>query len=84
MESRKPAPDERQKRRAEVLAVRATAEALGNTPAVARGSYIDPRVFVRYREGNLLDLSKTPESAIRSLLRPVRSDAEPEDVAEVA
>ena len=71
-------------KRAEVLAVRATAEALGNTPAVARGSYIDPRVFVRYREGNLLDLSKTPESAIRSLLRPVRSDTEPEDVAEVA
>jgi DNA topoisomerase IB len=29
-------------KRAEVLAVRATAEALGNTPSVARGSYIDP------------------------------------------
>ena len=53
-----------------MLAVRATAEALGNTPAVARGSYIDPRVFTRYREGNLLDLSVTPESAIRGLLRP--------------
>ncbi len=30
------------RKRAEVLAVRATAEALGNTPAVARSSYIDP------------------------------------------
>ncbi|GAA5210916.1 DNA topoisomerase IB [Microbacterium kyungheense] len=59
-------------KRAEVIAVRATAEALGNTPAVARGSYIDPRVFTRYREGNLLDLSITPESAIRGLLRPGR------------
>ncbi|WP_426323039.1 DNA topoisomerase IB [Microbacterium sp. E-13] len=59
-------------KRAEVLAVRATAEALGNTPAVARGSYIDPRVFARYRDGDLLDLSKTPESAIRTLLRPGR------------
>ncbi|MDW4574331.1 DNA topoisomerase IB [Microbacterium sp. M3] len=59
-------------KRAEVLAVRATAEALGNTPSVARGSYIDPRVFARYRDGHLLDLSKTPESAIRALLRPGR------------
>ena len=59
-------------KRAEVLAVRATAEALGNTPSVARGSYIDPRVFARYRDGHLLDLSITPESAIRGLLRPGR------------
>jgi DNA topoisomerase IB len=59
-------------KRAETLAVRSTAEALGNTPAVARGSYIDPRVFARYRDGHLLDLSITPESAIRGLLRPGR------------
>jgi DNA topoisomerase-1 len=26
-------------------------EALGNTPAVARGSYIDPRVFDRFLSG---------------------------------
>ena len=31
--------------------VRAVAELLGNTPAVARRSYIDPRVFDRYRSG---------------------------------
>ncbi len=60
----------RDRKRAEQLAVRATAEALGNTPAVARGSYIDPRVFARYRDGHLLDLSISPESAIRALLRP--------------
>lgn len=59
----------RDTRRAENLAVRATAEALGNTPAVARGSYIDPRVFTRYAKGELLDLGIAPESAIRALLR---------------
>lgn len=32
-------------------AVRAVAELLGNTPAVARRSYIDPRVFDRYQSG---------------------------------
>ena len=32
-------------------AVRAVSELLGNTPAVARRSYIDPRVFDRYRSG---------------------------------
>lgn len=60
------------RKRAEVLAVRATAEALGNTPAVARGSYIDPRVFRRYRDGQLLDLSRSAESAILALIRGTR------------
>jgi DNA topoisomerase-1 len=32
-------------------AVRQVAELLGNTPAVARRAYIDPRVFDRYRSG---------------------------------
>ena len=32
-------------------AVRAVSELLGNTPAVARRSYIDPRVFDRYLSG---------------------------------
>lgn len=59
----------RDRKRAENLAVRATAEALGNTPAVARGSYIDPRVFTLYEKGRLLDLDVSPESAIRALLR---------------
>ncbi|MEV8267439.1 DNA topoisomerase IB [Microbacterium sp. NPDC076911] len=60
-------------KRAERLAVNATADALGNTPSVARGSYIDPRVFKRYRDGHLLDLSITPEKAIRALITPHRS-----------
>jgi DNA topoisomerase-1 len=31
--------------------VKGVAAILGNTPAVCRGSYIDPRVFDRYRGG---------------------------------
>lgn len=58
----------RDRKAAELLAVRATADALGNTPAVARGSYIDPRVFRSYEKGRLLDLGLSPESAIRRLL----------------
>lgn len=60
----------RERRHAEGLAVRAAADALGNTPAVARASYIDPRVFQRYAKGQLLDLSVSPETAILRLLQP--------------
>lgn len=38
-------------------AVLAVSEALRNTVAVARSSYIDPRVLERYRRGRLADLS---------------------------
>ena len=38
-------------RRTIAVAVESVAESLGNTPAVCRRSYIDPRVFDRYREG---------------------------------
>ncbi|AWB89055.1 DNA topoisomerase [Salinibacterium hongtaonis] len=50
-------------------AVRATAHLLGNTPAVARSTYIDPRVIDRFRSGALLRTgSVSPERAIRELL----------------
>jgi DNA topoisomerase I len=39
------------RKRASDRAVRAVAELLGNTPAVARRAYIDPRVFDRYASG---------------------------------
>jgi DNA topoisomerase IB len=38
-------------RRTVAAVVRQVAAYLGNTPAVARASYIDPRVFDRYRSG---------------------------------
>lgn len=41
----------RARKRAIDGAVRGVAEVLGNTPAVARRSYIDPRVFDRYQSG---------------------------------
>lgn len=58
----------RDRKRAENLAVRATSEALGNTPAVARSSYIDPAVFTAYERGRLMALDVSPESAIQALL----------------
>lgn len=44
-------------KRTTAAAVKEVAEQLGNTPAVCRRSYIDPRVFDRYRDGVTLDLS---------------------------
>jgi DNA topoisomerase IB len=44
-------PSEAAGRRTIAAAVKQVAEALGNTPAVCRRSYIDPRVFDRYRDG---------------------------------
>jgi DNA topoisomerase I len=45
------AATKRARKRAIDGAVRGVAEVLGNTPAVARKSYIDPRVFDRYLSG---------------------------------
>ena len=39
-------------------AVKTVSEALGNTPAVCRRSYVDPRVFDRYRDGETIDLGR--------------------------
>ena len=39
------------RKRAITRAIKEVAHYLGNTPAVARASYIDPRVFDRYRDG---------------------------------
>jgi DNA topoisomerase IB len=40
-----------QRRRVVNAVIKQVAEFLGNTPAVCRGSYIDPRVIDRYNEG---------------------------------
>jgi DNA topoisomerase I len=45
------AVSQRARRRAIDGAVRGVSQVLGNTPAVARRSYIDPRVFDRYQSG---------------------------------
>ena len=43
------------RKRAMTRAIKEVAHYLGNTPAVARASYIDPRVFDRYRDGEVID-----------------------------
>ncbi len=43
------------RKRAMVRAVKEVAFYLGNTPAVARNSYIDPRVFDRYSQGETIN-----------------------------
>lgn len=61
--------------------VKEVAEALGNTPAVCRASYIDPRVIDRFLNGETIDLSRggdladdrvraKVESAVLDLLDP--------------
>jgi DNA topoisomerase-1 len=58
------------RKRAVVQAVRLAADALGNTPAVARSSYVDPRVLDRYERGETLDATRvaSAESGLRRLL----------------
>jgi DNA topoisomerase IB len=53
----KPASDAAAKRTIK-RAVETVAAALGNTPAVCRRSYIDPRVFDRYRDGETIDVGR--------------------------
>lgn len=59
-------------------AVRATSAVLGNTPAVARSSYIDPRVFELFEQGTVIELRprRSVEARLRALLEPesIRDD----------
>jgi len=50
-----PPSSEAAAKRAIVRAVDEVSEALGNTPAVCRASYIDPRVLDRFRDGTKID-----------------------------
>lgn len=51
-------------------AIRETAELLGNTPAVARSSYVDPRLLDLYRAGTTINPSRmtSVEAELRALL----------------
>ncbi|MFI7585545.1 DNA topoisomerase IB [Spongisporangium articulatum] len=48
-------------RREVARAVKQVSQYLGNTPAVCRASYIDPKVLDRYREGRTIDARRRPE-----------------------
>lgn len=53
-------------------AVKRVAERLGNTPAVCRSSYIDPRLLDRFRDGKTIEL---PNLGSGSELAPKRQAA---------
>ena len=78
-------------------AVKEVAHYLGNTPAVARSSYIDPRVFDRYESGltivgvlpQLLEDSPrdepwTQEAVEEAVLDLIAADEESEAIEKVA
>ncbi len=54
------------RKRAITRAIKEVAHYLGNTPAVARASYIDPRVFDRYRDGEVIDYRVLASGAERN------------------
>jgi DNA topoisomerase-1 len=72
------AQEERERKANIVKAVKKVAEQLGNTPTVARGSYIHPTVLKRYEAGVTLDEFRPRRS--RSIHR-IEADYEPEERA---
>ncbi|MEL4318009.1 DNA topoisomerase IB [Leifsonia sp. YIM 134122] len=62
-----PASSEREAKQAVRAAVVAASEVLGNTPTVAKGSYIDPTVIDRYLAGETIALTGSPENALLAL-----------------
>jgi DNA topoisomerase-1 len=61
-----PQPTPTKRRKAVAGAMKQVAEKLGNTPAVARASYVDPRVVEAYESGE----TAGSEPAVRELLDP--------------
>ncbi len=53
-------------KRVEAAVMKEVSVALGNTPAVARGSYVDPRVVVAYEQGRTIDAAVKRAARSRS------------------
>ncbi|WP_394554168.1 DNA topoisomerase IB [Agromyces sp. MMS24-JH15] len=49
-------------------AIAAAADALGNTPAIAKASYVDPRIVGAFEAGRVLSRRGSPERALLDLL----------------
>ncbi len=73
----------RSRKRVQVQAIREVARYLGNTPAVCRGSYVDPRVLDRHAAGDTIELrgigdepeaGPLPEAVERAVLRLLGRD----------
>ncbi|MGD1236959.1 DNA topoisomerase IB [Mycobacterium seoulense] len=74
-----PAVSRRVAKRVESAVMKEVAEELGNTPAVARGSYVDPRVVTGYEQGLTIvaatrraERARDPDSAQEILDRATR------------
>lgn len=76
------ADTENAQKRAIARVVKEVSEYLGNTPAVARASYIDPRVIDKYRGGEVIDVRHLGRSAALGELATI--DVEPEVLALLA
>ena len=65
-----PQPSLAKRQRAISHAVKRASEVLGNTPTVARQSYIDPRLLDAFNHGETIDPSRlrAVESQLRALL----------------
>ncbi|MCK9795739.1 DNA topoisomerase IB [Isoptericola sp. 4D.3] len=63
-----PPGSQRARRRVVTRIVRDVAEELGNTPAVARSSYIDPRLFDLWEHGETITPTRTRSRAERAVL----------------
>lgn len=65
-------PEPRRTRRARAVtqAMRDAADVLGNTPAIAKSSYVDPRIIDEYSHGRTIDPQRpaSAESELRALL----------------
>ncbi|GAB2565842.1 DNA topoisomerase [Paractinoplanes abujensis] len=62
-----PQPTESKRKKAVSHAMKEVAELLGNTPAVARASYVDPRVLEAYEEGEVV--RSDSEKAVSKLIK---------------
>lgn len=59
------------RQKAVAVTMRSVAEHLGNTPAIARSSYVDPRVVDRFMSGEVIPVASysASEKAVRELLK---------------
>nr|WP_296073346.1 DNA topoisomerase IB [uncultured Actinoplanes sp.] len=62
-----PQPTKAKRKKAVSHAMKEVAELLGNTPTVARASYVDPRVIEKYEDGEVVKTGD--EKEVRKLLR---------------
>ena len=63
-----PQPTKTARKKAVSKAMKGVAELLGNTPAVARSSYVDPRVVENFEKGRTVDPDAPAEQAVMDLL----------------